>query len=199
MIPGVILAAGASVRMGRPKALLPVDATGESFVARLARTFADAGVEEIVVVSRPGLDLSNTLAGQLRPVRLVDNPDPDRGQLSSLLAGLRVSDRPGVQAILVGLVDVPLVAADTVRAVVAAYRRTPAWIVRPVDRGRHGHPVIFDRRVFDELRRAPLDRGAKTVVRAHEHEILEVPVEDEGAFLDIDGPEDYARVIGLPL
>jgi molybdenum cofactor cytidylyltransferase len=58
---------------------------------------------------------------------------------------------------------------------------------------RHGHPVIFDRVVFDALRAADPAAGAKEVVRARQHEILNVPVEDEGAFVDLDTPEDYRR------
>jgi molybdenum cofactor cytidylyltransferase len=63
--------------------------------------------------------------------------------------------------------------------------------VRPAIGDRHGHPVVFDRRVFDELRRAPLEAGAKAVVRAHAAEVLDVPVTDEGCLVDIDTPHDY--------
>jgi len=61
---------------------------------------------------------------------------------------------------------------------------------------RHGHPVIFDRALLDELRAAPLDAGAKSVVRAHEHEILNVAVDDEGCLADVDTPEDYRTLRG---
>ena len=74
---------------------------------------------------------------------------------------------------------------------IAAWRRTRAPIVRPAIGDRHGHPVIFDRAVFDELRLAPLDAGAKSVVRAHEDQILNVPVDDEGCVRDVDTPADY--------
>jgi molybdenum cofactor cytidylyltransferase len=112
------------------------------------------------------------------------------------VAGLRALDDARVDAALVTLIDVPLVSARTVRALIDAHRRGRAPIVRPVSNGRHGHPVLFDRVVFDELRRADPALGAKPVVHAHAAEILEIPVDDEGAFIDIDTREDYERWIG---
>ncbi len=63
--------------------------------------------------------------------------------------------------------------------------------MRPAIGERHGHPVVFDQRVFDELRLAPSDIGAKAVVRAHADEVLNVPVADEGCLVDVDTPRDY--------
>jgi molybdenum cofactor cytidylyltransferase len=132
-------------------------------------------------------------------VRVVENPDYEQGQITSLIAALRTVDRPGVTAALVTLIDVPLVAAATVQTLLREYRTGAALIVRPASKGRHGHPVIFDRALFDELRRANPKEGAKEVVRAHSAEVLNVEVEDEGAFTDIDTPEDYERWIGKSL
>ncbi len=92
------------------------------------------------------------------------------------------------------LVDVPMVAASTVSAVVDAWRNSRAPIVRPIVDGRRGHPVIFDRQVFDELRNAPLDAGARTVVRAHWPDSLDVPVNDRGCLIDVDTPSDYEQL-----
>jgi molybdenum cofactor cytidylyltransferase len=92
----------------------------------------------------------------------------------------------------VHLVDVPLVRAGTVRAVMDAFSSTHAPIVRPVAGGRRGHPVLFARRVFDDLRRADPAVGAKAVVRAHAAEVCDVEVDDEGACRDVDTPEDFA-------
>jgi molybdenum cofactor cytidylyltransferase len=129
-------------------------------------------------------------------VRIVDNPDYEQGQLTSLVAGLRALDDARVDAALVTLIDVPLVNARTVRALIDAHHQGRAPIVRPVSGGRHGHPVLFDRVLFDELRRADPALGAKPVVHAHTAEIVEIPVDDEGAFIDIDTREDYERWIG---
>jgi molybdenum cofactor cytidylyltransferase len=68
--------------------------------------------------------------------------------------------------------------------------------VRPAVGSRHGHPVLFDRRLFQELRDAPLDAGAKMVVRRHESSILHVAPPDDGCLRDVDTPEDYRALQG---
>ncbi|MBI3047136.1 MAG: nucleotidyltransferase family protein [Acidobacteria bacterium] len=193
MVVAIILAAGESTRMGRPKALLP-DPDGRPFVARLARTFAEAGVRDLVVVTgRDHAPVADALASDRLPVRpvVVNNPDPSRGQLSSLWAGLDAASAPTVDAVLVALVDVPMVSPSTIRAIIDAWERSRAPIVRPAIGDRHGHPVLFDRAVFDELRRAPFAEGAKAVVRAHADRVVNVPVDDEGCLVDVDTPADY--------
>ncbi len=203
MVPGVILAAGASSRMGRPKALLPTATPGETFLSRLVATLVAGGLDDLVLVvgrlsGQDEAELARIIDGLPPVVRAVENPDPSRGQLSSLQAGLAVVDHPGVRGMLVTLIDVPLVAAGTVRALLEAYEATGAPVVRPARQGRHGHPVIFDRALFDALRQADPTGGARAVVRAHADRAVEVAVDDEGAFVDVDTPADYARVFGRP-
>jgi molybdenum cofactor cytidylyltransferase len=195
MIPAIVLAAGRSSRMGRGKAMLPVDSE-DTFLSRIVRTFHVAGVHDVVVVV--GHDAERVAASLLAtalPVRFAMNAEYDRGQLSSLLAGLRVVDRPGVAAVLVTLVDVPLVTSATVRAVLDCYRKTRAPIVRPTSGARHGHPLLIDRALFDELRAADPSTGAKPVVRAHASAAGDIEIADEGAFLDIDTEDDYRAFI----
>ena len=93
-------------------------------------------------------------------------------------------------------VDAPLVTPATIAALVAAFDATAAAIVRPRHQGRHGHPVIFSSAVFDELRRANPAEGAKTVLRAHAVEIVDVDVEDPGVLADLDTPEAYRAAFG---
>jgi len=194
MIPAVILAAGKSTRMGSPKALLSVD--GETFLARIIGTLRDANVDDIVVVVGHDAEMIGAAVGQVdAAARVVVNPAYESGQLSSILAGVREIDRPGVDAMLFTLVDVPLVSAATVRAVIARYREKRPMIVRPVDRDRHGHPVIIDRALFAALRAADPATGAKSIVRGNVSRVGDVLVLDEGAFADIDTPEDYHRLI----
>ena len=197
VVAALVLAAGDSTRMGEPNALLP-DPEGRPFVARIVRTFAAAAVSDVIVVTGALHDkIVAAVAVDHPPVlpRFVHNPDPSRGQLSSLWAGLDAADRPGVEAVLMTLVDVPMVSASTVTAVVDAWRRTHAPIVRPAIGDRHGHPVLFDRTVFDELRRAPLDEGAKIVVHRHAQRLVNVEVSDAGCLVDVDTREDYARLL----
>ena len=185
--------------MGSPKALLP-DRKGRVFITRLLQTMSDAGFADVIVVTgRVHADIVREVShGVPRglAVTFARNPDPARGQLSSLLVGLDAAAKPGVRAALVTLVDVPFVSAATVRSVSAAYETTRAPIVRPARGTQHGHPVIFDASLFDELRRADPGAGAKAVVHAHAAEILNLECTDEGAFTDIDTRAEYEAHAG---
>jgi len=198
MLAAIILAAGDSTRMGAPKALLP-DPDGRPFVARLIRSFSAASVDEIVIVTGALHDaIVDAIATDASPVRplCVRNPDPSRGQLSSLWVGLEALTRPDVEGVLVTPVDIPMIRATTIRQVVEAWTLARAPIVRPAVGERHGHPVLFDRAVFDALREAPLTEGARVVVHANVDRIVNVPVDDEGCLVDVDTPADYEAVVG---
>ncbi len=200
MVPGVILAAGKSTRMGRSKATLDLG-KGETFLTRLVRSLRDGGVEDIVVVvgHEPQL-IGESLECLDIPLRIALNPDYESGQFSSVLAGLRAVDHPGVTGMLLTLVDIPLASAATVRAVLDRHRRTNAPVVRPVSRGRHGHPIVIHRSLFSLVRSGDPASGLKPVVRAHVSAEGDVEVDDEGAFTDVDTPEEYEalrRGLGL--
>jgi len=195
VIPAVVLAAGRSSRMGRAKATLSVDAT-DTFLTRIVRTFLEAGVDDMIVVVGHEADaIVSSFSASGLPARFVVNHEYDRGQWSSLVAGLGVVDRPGVSAALITLVDVPLVTSETVRAVIDCYRRTRAPVVRPTSGTRHGHPLLVDRSLFHELRAADPAAGAKPIIRAHASTAGDLDIADEGAFLDIDTEEDYRKMI----
>ena len=202
MVRGVVLAAGASSRMGRPKAALPLGHRGETFLSRLLRSFVVVGIPEIVVVTGAHAELVKRSAGRVdRRVRFAHNANWEAGQLSSLLVGLNAGV-PGasvadctLEAVMMTLVDVPLVSSATCARVLDAWRASRAPIVRPARGDEHGHPVIFDRAIFDELRAADPRQGAKSVVRAHAEEILNLPIEDEGAFADFDTDADYQSLL----
>jgi molybdenum cofactor cytidylyltransferase len=193
MVAAVVLAAGDSTRMGSPKALLAAP-DGQPFVVRISRAFTAAGITHVAVVTgaaHPQI-VEAVHAAVLPPtVFVVRNPDPSRGQLSSLWTGMDAVVTPDTEAVLMTLVDVPMLSPATVEAVVNEWRRTGAPIVRPAIGAVHGHPVLFDRSLFDELREAPLTSGAKAVVRRHETHIVNVVPPDDGCLRDIDTPEDY--------
>jgi molybdenum cofactor cytidylyltransferase len=199
MIPAVVLAAGKSSRMGRTKALLPIGSSGETFLTRIIRVLREGGIERIVVVI--GGDAAGVRASLPRDdasFTTVENPHYEDGQLSSLLVGLHAVEQrfDDVEAVMMTLVDLPLISSATTRAVLDAFRGNPdAPLVRPRRRDRHGHPVVFNRSIFGELRRADPSEGAKPVVHAHASEEVNVDVDDDGAFIDIDTPEDYDRYI----
>lgn len=196
MIGAVILAAGASSRMGQPKAALPLGGRGHTVLSMGASALLVAGVPRVVVVAGAHPEVvRRAIRVRDRRVRVVDHPRWADGQLSSMLCGLDAIDHPQLEAVLVTLVDVPLVSPDTVRALMRAWRASGAPIVRPARGEEHGHPVLFDRRLFAELRATDLAAGAKPVVRAHAHELLNLAVADDGAFLDLDVPADYERAL----
>ena len=199
MIPALVLAAGRSSRMGRAKATLPVD-DHDTFLSRIVRTFVTAGIDDVVVVlGHDASVVAESLTDSLLPARFALNREYDRGQLSSIRTGLAVIDRPGVTAVLLTLVDVPLFSASTVRAIVARFREGGAPVVRPVSNGRHGHPILLARSLFDLVRSTGDEAGLKPIVRTHASAAGDVEVVDEGAFVDIDTAEEYRRVIGLSL
>jgi molybdenum cofactor cytidylyltransferase len=182
------------MRMGRPKALL--EAGDRTFIRRILDTLRSGGIQGAVVVIRAGQDQIVAEVEVSGFGRTVVNPRADEGQLSSLIAGLDAVDRPGVDAVLVTLVDAPLIGADAVRILLERAASSTAPVLRAVHQGRHGHPVIFKRQLFEALRRADPAAGAKAIVRA-------VPVEDvetgdPGVVDDVDTPEEYARLFGKP-
>lgn len=200
MLAAIILAAGDSTRMGRPKALLP-DPDGRPFVARLVRTFGAAGVRDVIVVTGSlHAAIADALAADEPSIAptLVNNPQPALGQVSSLWMGLDAAARRGADGMLMTLVDIPLVRASTIEKVIDAWTRSRAPIVRPAVGNRHGHPVLFDQVVFDALRHAPITEGARAVVHANADRIVNVQVDDEGCLLDVDTPADYDAVIRKP-
>jgi len=204
MIRAIVLAAGASSRMGQAKAALPLGTTGETVVARVVRTLLSAGLPSVTVVAGAHIDAVRNAMPAFEPrARVVEHLGWAQGQLSSLLAGLAAVDDPQLEAILVTLVDVPLVRPDSVAAIVHAWRQSRAPIVRPVDPStslraggeRHGHPVVFDRAVFEDLRAADPRVGAKAVFATHAARRLDVSIKDNGAYVDIDTPDEYRRVL----
>jgi molybdenum cofactor cytidylyltransferase len=201
MIPAIVLAAGQSSRMGRPKANLPASShssSAETFLSRIVRTFQDAQVEDVVVVVGGECDaILEAFSRSQLAARFVENPDPLQGQLSSLLVGLRTVDRPGVVAALVTLVDVPFFSAATVRAVVDRYLKSHERVVRPSRGSEHGHPFLIDRALFDVFRRGDAAAGAKPIVRSFATRAGEVEVDDAGAFTDVDTPDEYARALRM--
>jgi molybdenum cofactor cytidylyltransferase len=192
MIVAVILSAGESSRMGRPKALLPID--GVRFIERIVTTLKATRVGRIVVVLGHNITELRQKISDL-PVDLVINPGYKRGQLTSLVAAIRNietgKDAERVDGILVHLVDHPYINADLVNLMIDRFYETKKLIVVPRYQNRRGHPVIFSRALFAELLAAPLDQGAKAVVHAHRDETLEIDTNDEGAIIDIDTPEEY--------
>jgi len=191
-LAGILLAAGRSERMGRPKALLPIG--GRTFVSSLVDTLLAAHLPRVIVVLGHHAEAIRRVLPADARVMTAINTAPEAGQLSSLQAGLRAAG--DVEAAVVALVDVPGVTATLVELLVERWRDTGAAAVRPERLGRHGHPVLFARDILRVLRDADPAAGAKPVLARFSDRVLDVAVEDEGPFTDIDTRQDYERSVG---
>ena len=180
---------------GRSKALLRLD-DRDCFVTRIVRTFNEAAISQVVViVGHEAQAVRATVEVSGLTARTVLNRDYERGQLSSLVTAINAVDQPEVDGLLLALVDAPLFSASTVRALAERFAQTGAPVVRAVRGDEHGHPALIGRALFDQMRNADPAVGAKSIVRGHASARGDVEVDDPGAFLDIDTPDDYARVL----
>jgi len=191
VIAGIILAAGASSRMGSPKALLEYQ--GETFVNRLVRVLSSACDPVIVVVGYHAEQIGERVQG----ATVVVNPDPSRGQLSSLQTGLRAAPADA-DPVLFTPVDSPSVEASTIARVVEAFRSRDAntLLVIPRFHGKRGHPVCAAREVIAEFLDLPVTSRAKEIVNRHQARTLYLEVDDPGVLADIDDPEAYRKLAG---
>jgi molybdenum cofactor cytidylyltransferase len=196
MIVAVILSAGESSRMGRPKALLPID--GVRFIERIVTALRATKVGNILVVLGHNAEEMRQKMSDL-PIATVVNANYKRGQLSSIKTAISEiqsnADFGAVNGILIHLVDHPYLNPKLVNAMIDRFYESGKMIVLPRCRGRRGHPVIFSSSLFEELMNAPLDEGAKSVVHSHREDVLEIETEDEGVTIDIDTPEEYKKYV----
>ena len=191
-IVAILLAAGEGRRMGSPKALLPI--RGTRFLAWGANLLARPGVHSVVAVLGHEAERVAAECPLAAGVRAVVNEGYRDGMLSSIWRGLGAAEAEGAEAVLLHLVDHPLVAAETVDRVVGALTAGAAIAV-PSHEGRRGHPCGFARSAWPALRAASPERGARGVLRDHGDWIVHV-AGDPGCLAGIDTKEDYRRLLG---
>ena len=186
MIAGVVLAAGLSGRMGRPKLLLPLD--GRPLIRRTVEALAAAGLADLVVVVPPESDALRAALDGLS-VRFAVNPAPEAGQAGSVVAGVAALT-PGTTAALIALGDQPDLPAAVLTGLLERHRAGGAAIVAPRYREGRGNPVLFTAEVFPELLRLDGDQGARAIVDADAARVALVPF-DLPMPRDVDTPDDY--------
>ena len=189
-IAAVVLAAGSSTRMGRNKLLLELD--GETVVRRAARTAIEAGLSPVIVVTGHARE---AVEGQLHGLGCssVFNGEHLAGTHTSVAVGIGAVGA-GCAAAVVILADMPLVTAAMLRALVARYRASRPLLVASRYGGEvNAPPILYDRRLFGELRRMDA-RCGREVVRRHRHEAVEIQWPAEFG-RDLDNPGDYRRIL----
>jgi CTP:molybdopterin cytidylyltransferase MocA len=193
-VAGLILAAGAGRRMGGPKAMVSLH--GELLVERAVRTVTDGGCEPILVVLGSHAD-DILAAADLGTAKTVIAEDWAEGMGASLRAGLEAARRLDCQAVAVVLVDQPLVSAQTLRLLAAAWRAGAVAAVATYD-GKPRNPVVLDRSIWAEVRAAAIgDVGARDWLRRHPDDVVEVPCDGTGDPTDIDTPTDLTALEAL--
>jgi molybdenum cofactor cytidylyltransferase len=178
--------------MGRPKLDLPVGVGGKPMARVVAETLLGAPFDLVRVVVAPGAPLDLPVDARLEQV---ENPGWSEGMASSIRAGLEEPPSE-IELAAIALADLPLLRPETLAALFHAWEGHSVPIVYPQYRGRQGHPVFWGAGLFDELRALRGDRGARPVLERHLDVALPVPVDDPGVCLDIDTPDDYARLVG---
>ncbi len=186
MTAALVLAAGASTRMGEPKALLLMP-DGRCYVEAVAACARAGGCDRVLVVVGP--PHGDAVCARLPAgVATVWNSAPERGMLSSVQSGLAALTAE-VEAALVWPVDIPFVDGATVRALVAH----SGTIVVPVHNDRGGHPLRLSRAHFAEVMTLDPSRGLRALLDAHPAEVTRLAVADRAVLVDVDTPDDYAR------
>jgi molybdenum cofactor cytidylyltransferase len=188
---GIILAAGASTRLGAPKQTLLW--RGEPLVRHVARAALNAGCSPVIVVTGCAASEVQAALHDL-PVSLVDNPRWAEGQSASLHAGLTALPAACGSALFL-LADQPQVSPELLRALAELHSLTLSPIVAPLIDGRRANPVLFDRSTFADLNALTGDIGGRALFSRCP--VAWLPWLDSAQALDIDTPEDYARLLQM--
>ncbi len=202
---GIILAAGESSRMGMDKALLPwPPQVGGQPPSR--DTLLSAAIRSLTLATDFILIVAGKNEAALAPIAyangasVVTNPDPGRGQFSSLQVGLHDVLNHGRDAAIITLVDRPPVSVATVQLLRDAFESAPQniWAVVPEFSGKHGHPYLAGRELIEAFLQAPPTASARDVEHRYQEHIQYISVGDPFVALNINTPEDYSALLTKP-
>lgn len=187
-IAGLLLAAGGSSRLGRPKQLLEIE--GKTLVRRAAEALIEAGCSPILVVLGSEFEGSRKQLEGL-PVEVIENPDWPSGMSTSIVAGVGhlVEIEPSCAAVLITVCDQPFVTGSHLRRFVEEFYATRKSMIAAEYNGVTGVPAIFDRSRFDDLRDLRGDKGARELIR--NSSAASIPLSEAG--VDIDTAADAER------
>ena len=189
-VAAILLAAGASRRMGTCKQLLQLE--GKTVLARCLETLLHGGIQEVIVVVAPsGDDVAQ--AAESYPVRVVRNAHPDGDMATSICTG-RDALPPSATGIVIALCDYPLVRAETISRLAQEHLRSHESIIIPCHDGHRGHPPLVPRRLLDDLE-TPLT--LRDLLRDNQELIHHLELPDDGVLIDMDTPEDYRRITAM--
>ena len=191
MITGIVLAAGTSSRLGRPKQLLELH--GKPLLQHVVDTATAAPLDEIVVVLGYEADAVREVIAFPERARVVVNADFALGQSTSLRAGIDAAGASS-DAVVIVLGDQPGVSAELIALVVQTWLETGAPIVRATFRGAPGHPVLFARSEWGALRDVGGDRGARDLLAGVPERVRDVEMGTDPP-PDVDTWEQYERLI----
>ena len=192
-IGAVILGAGASSRMGKPKLLLPWQDT--TVIGHLIWLWQELQAEQITIVHRPKDELLFSELKRLNfpKVNCIENPQPDRGMFSSILCAANWHGwGKEISHYAIALGDQPHLHLKTLQTLLKFVPQNPQNICQPVFGGKTGHPVILPREIFGELQRPPAGT-LKDFLERFSARSVQCVINDSGVTLDLDTPEDYNR------
>ena len=191
----MILGAGASSRMGRPKLLLPW--RGTTVIGHIIQQWQELGAEQITIVLRPGdVPLIAELTRLAFPQSdRIENPQPERGMFSSILCAANWNGwKPSIASLAVVLGDQPHLRLETLRALLAFHREHPSSVCQPEFAGHARHPVLLPRGVFEELKQTRAGT-LKEFLKLISCPAVQYSMDDAGLSLDLDTPEDYKEAL----
>jgi len=190
----VVLAAGKSERFGKNKML--VNVLGEPLIRRVVKNALSSQVNEVIVVLGY---MASKIEKVLRdlPCKIVLNENFEEGMSSSVKIGLSKVSREA-EAVLFLPGDYPLVTAEDINKVISKFKETRAEIVIASYKGKPGHPILFSRKLFGEIKEIrEEEQGLKAVVRKHREDVALAETNSPGVLIDVDTEEDLNRIIRI--